>query len=116
MGLRVLGRWELIKRAIGVKLPEVHPNLYTSFKDLYDAQYIKKPIVIFPQCARTNGRGVLDFPSSVVQMISKAIEDGFKIHAVRIDYDFSYFSPYNTTDVNGWRHSIGLLSQFINPV
>ena len=31
-----------------------------------------------------------------------------------MDFNFDYFSPYNTTDINGWRHSIGLLCQVIN--
>lgn len=116
MGLRILGGWDLIKRAIGVKLPEVHPNLHTSFKDLYQTMYFKRPIVVFPQCARTNGRGVLDIPPSVVEMLRTAADDGFKIHSVRIDYTFTHFSPYNTTDVPGWYHTLGLLCQFINPI
>jgi len=48
MGLRILSGWQLVKRAIGVTLPEVHQNLYSSFKQIYDAGYTKKPIVVFP--------------------------------------------------------------------
>ncbi len=62
MGLRVLSGWQLIRRAIGVTLPREIPNLYTSFKQIHDVQYVKRPIVVFPQCAKTNGRGVLNFP------------------------------------------------------
>lgn len=93
----------------------MYANLYTSFKDLYNDQRVKRPIVIFPQCAKTNGRGVLDFPANVPDMLEKAKSD-FKIHSLRFDYEFTYFSPYNTTDVLGLKHTIGMLAQFINPV
>ncbi len=46
-------------------------------------------------------------------MLEQAKND-FKIHAVRFDVDFTYFSPYNTTDVVGLKHTIGMLAQFIN--
>ena len=69
MGLRILGRWELLKKAIGVTLPQPRHDLFTSFEDLLASQAIKRPLVVFPQCARTNGRGVLDFPASVVAML-----------------------------------------------
>lgn len=62
MGIRPLAGLELVRRAIGVTPPQVYPNLFLSFKQMRDQQYIKRPIVVFPQCARTNGRGVLNFP------------------------------------------------------
>ena len=34
MGLRILGRWELLKKAIGVTLPQPRHDLFTSFEDL----------------------------------------------------------------------------------
>ena len=46
MGLRVMSRLEVIKRAIGVKLPENKPNLFTSFKQL--SETVRKPLIIFP--------------------------------------------------------------------
>jgi len=117
MGLRILSGWDVIKRAIGIKLPETgHTNLCTSFKELYDQMYFKRPIVCFPQCARTNGRGVLNFPGSVIDMLYQAQSDSFKMHSVRLDYTFSYKSPYNTVDVSGYSHAFTLLSQFINMV
>ena len=73
MGLRPLTGWQLIKRAIGVTLPQEHQNLYSSFKQIYDAGYTKKPIVVFPQCTKTNGRGVLNFPISLQIMLQTAI-------------------------------------------
>jgi hypothetical protein len=65
MGLRVISGFELIKYAIGVKFPSSRENLSSSFKQIYENQYVKRPLVFFPQCSRTNGRGVLDFPLPV---------------------------------------------------
>ena len=66
MGLRVINGFELIKYAIGIKFPTRRANLCMSFKQLRDAMYVKnRPLVFFPQCTRTNGRGVLDFPPKV---------------------------------------------------
>lgn len=48
VGIRALTGWQLIKRAIGVTLPQEHPNLYSSFKQIHEAQYTRKPIVVFP--------------------------------------------------------------------
>lgn len=114
MGLRVLTGWQLIKRAIGVTLPRQYPNLYSSFKQIQDAQFTRRPIVVFPQCTKTNGRGVLNFPIGLQIMLQAALADKFRLHACRMDYTFNYFSPYNTTDISGWRHSVGLLCQVIN--
>jgi 1-acyl-sn-glycerol-3-phosphate acyltransferase len=111
MGLRPFSRWELVKRAIGIKLPRQRDGLVTSFRALRETHMsYNRPIVVFPQCTRTNGRGVLDFPPSVVEMLYKACkEDNFKLHAIRFDYSFTHFSPYNTVDVSGWKHMLGLL-------
>ena len=69
LGLRQLSGWQLVKRAIGVTLPQEHPNLYSSFKQIHDADYTKRPIVVFPQCTKTNGRGVLNFPVDLQIML-----------------------------------------------
>ena len=47
-------------------------------------------------------------------MIQKAVKDEFKVHSMRFDYKFKNTSPYNTTDVGGWWHTMNLLTQFIN--
>jgi hypothetical protein len=58
---------------------------------------------------------VLDFPPKVQVMLTKAFTDGFEIHSIRFDYEFKYYSPYNTNDVTGFKHALGLLCQFLNP-
>ena len=48
MGLRVISGLELVKRAIGVRLPEQRAGLHKSFKQVYDTLTVKRPIVVFP--------------------------------------------------------------------
>jgi hypothetical protein len=63
-GLRKLGLFEVPFAAIGLKFPpEVNaqdPNFYTDLKDLRNSLYVKsRPIVVFPEGTKTNGRGIL---------------------------------------------------------
>ena len=69
-----------------------------------------RPIVFFPECTKTNGKGVLMIPQPALKMIQKAVKDDFKVHSMRFDYKFKNTSPYNTTDVGGWWHTMNLLT------
>ena len=120
-GLRTIGSLELIHRACGINFPSQNQTVLTkhfkSFKDVRDSLYVKgRPLIFFPECTRSNGKGVLDIPIEAVQLIQKAIdEEKFKIHALRFDYGLSTSSmqPYNSTDVLGIWHSLIMLSQFL---
>ena len=74
-GLRPIQMFEIVKRACGIQLPQNKPtkSLYFSFQELRSAQYIiSRPIVFFPECTKTNGKGVLDMPKRAVRMIKDA--------------------------------------------
>ena len=76
-----------------------------------------RPIIFFPECTRSNGRGVLEFPEEAVNLIQTAINvDKFKVHALRFDYiqTSASIQPYNSTDIKGWKHAIAMLSQLRN--
>ena len=115
-GLRALGRFEILQRACGINFPgRVNGDLlYKSFGELRAAQYVQaRPIVFFPECTRSNGRGVLEFPSTAVEMIQTALKDDkFKLHAIRFDFSQSHASlqPYNSIDVRGWKHALTMLA------
>jgi len=49
-------------------------------------------------------------------MILTAANDKLKIHSIRFDYDFTYHSPYNTTDPTGIKSLFVLLTQFNNAI
>ena len=88
-GLRPIGRFEILKRACGINFPaRINGNLLSkSFKELREAQYVQaRPIVFFPECTRSNGRGVLEFPKEAVEMLESALADKFSVHALRFDY------------------------------
>ena len=61
-GLRKIGMLEIVGQALGIKFPRiVNPQLiYTDLKVLKDSLYVRnRPIVIFPEGTKTNGRGIL---------------------------------------------------------
>jgi len=73
--------------------------------------------VFFPECTRSNGKGVLDIPTEALEFIQTALwSDGFKVHVLRFDYTLttSTIQPYNSTDVLGLKHALIMLSQFLN--
>ena len=60
-GFRKLGFFEIIPYAMGLKFPiQVGQNeLFDDLKKLRDSQYVMRPVVIFPEATKTNGKGVL---------------------------------------------------------
>ena len=62
--------------------------------------------MIFPECTKSNGKGVLKIPEDVIKMILDAQKDGFGIHSTAFNYTFEFKSPYNTTDVWGVLHTL----------
>jgi 1-acyl-sn-glycerol-3-phosphate acyltransferase len=118
-GLRKLGLFEIPLAAMGLRFPpEVNAeeaNFYSSLTDLRASLYVKsRPIVVFPEGTKTNGRGILQLEDSVVSLLVQAANSGLKLHTLRFDYEFEHASPYNTTDVPGIMTLIKVLTQVTN--
>ena len=119
-GLRPVGRLELIKRACGITFPARVDGglLYKSFKEVREASYVQnRPLIFFPECTRSNGKGVLEPPNEAIELIIDATKGGkFAIHVLRFDYSLNSASmqPYNSTDTRGLRHALVMLAQFLN--
>lgn len=123
VGLRILGYIEMLFHAIGIKFPEVvnedKSYIYYSIKEIREnggflcARGLK-PVVVFPECTKTNGNGVLNLEMDIVKMIGKAAhpDENLRIHALRFDHVFEYHSPYNTHDEWGFVHYFNMLTQF----
>ena len=101
---------------MGIKFPkEVSQSaFFDDLKQMSESQYVRRPVVIFPEATKTNGRGVLNIEDDLVDIIVKAAKDGLKIHTIRFDYEFKYHSPYNSTDPLGLKSMFGLMVQFTN--
>ena len=114
-GLRKIGMFELPFYAIGIKFPREElneANFFTDIGALKASLYVKnRPIVIFPEGTKTNGRGILHIEDDIVRLI---VNCKCKVHTLRFDYDFEYASPYNTTDVGGFKTLLKLLTQLRN--
>ena len=123
IGLKVLGPIETILSAFGIVFPEVHktapPGTFFSIKKLKEESGLLcykgyRPVVIFPEGTKTNGLGILNIDEGLVEMIGNAagLEENLRVHAIRFDHKFQYFSPYNTTDRLGLWSVIGIIQQF----
>lgn len=119
-GLRGVGRMELVRRACGISFPAKvdGARLFKSFRELRESMYVqRRPFVFFPECTRSNGKGVLQPPKEAIEFVKDAAFQGnFAVHALRFDYSLNSASmqPYNSTDVRGWRHALIMLTQFLN--
>lgn len=115
-GFRKLAAWEIPFYAMGIMFPsEVAPNyIYDDLEKLRDSQYVRRPVVLFPEATKTNGRGVLDFHPDVTDIILRACQINMHVHALRFDYEFEYTSPYNTVDPLGVKSFFKLLTQVRN--
>lgn len=76
-GFRKLSLVEIPFYAIGIKFPtelnEKDGNFFTDLRALRDSQYVKqRPVVVFPEATKTNGRGVLHFQEDLINAILKA--------------------------------------------
>jgi hypothetical protein len=73
----------------------------------------RRPVIIHPEGTKTNGTGVLQIDKEVMALILNAAEkDNLKIHTLRFDYDFKYWSPINTTDEFGYKNLLNSVKQF----
>jgi hypothetical protein len=74
-GLKVLGTFETIKYALGVRFPEIvteqDPQIFYNIKELRDSGYLggRRPVVVMPEGSKTNGLGILNIEKEVVKMI-----------------------------------------------
>ncbi len=92
-------------------MKENDSNFFTDLIALKDSLYVKnRPIVVFPECTKTNGKGILQIEDDIVQILVKAAKNGIHLHTLRFDYEFEYTSPYNTTDISGWKFVAKLLA------
>jgi len=125
-GIRELSSFEQLTHSFGLKFPQIiqervntnepYPAFHKDLKALHDSKYVKRPIVLIPECTSTNGRGILQIPQPVMEdlIIPALLEQDFKVHSLRLDHNFSYTNPYNTTDELGLRNAASILSQFFN--
>ena len=118
-GLRKLGAFETVTHAAGLRFPEVvsehNSSIYYSIKELNEAGYLggRRPVVVMPEGSKTNGYGILNIEKDIIKMIAEtAINENLRMHSIRFDHVFQYFSPYNSYDENGFWNLIGLLKQF----
>lgn len=120
-GLRIMGTFEAVRNALGLVFPEVvdedKPYIYYSVKQLREeAGFLhykgKRPVVIFPEGTKTNGCGILNIEPGIVKMIEKAChyDENLRVHAIRFDHTYKFFSPYNSTDDVGFWHLINCAS------
>jgi len=74
----------------------------------------KRPIVLFPEGTKTNGLGVLNIDEGVIKLIDEAahLDSNLRVHAVRFDHQFAYYSPINTTEYSGLHNFLGTIAQF----
>jgi len=118
-GLRKLGLFEIPLAAIGLRFPpevkEDDKNFFTDLGELRASLYVQgRPIAVFPEGSKTNGRGILQLEEGIVEVLTNAAKSGMKVHTLRFDYEFEYASLYNTTDVLGLKHMIKVLTQVRN--
>jgi len=115
-GFRKLSLLEIPFHAMGLKFPsEVASNkVYDDLLAMRESQYVKRrPIVIFPEATKSNGRGILNFEPEITEIIINAAQT-MSLHTLRFDFEFDYYSPYNTTDVLGLKSMFKLMSQLRN--
>lgn len=69
---------------------------------------------MFPEGTKTNGVGILKIDEGVIKLIDDAAQpdSNLRIHAIRFDHTFTYFSPYNSTDDLGIRTFFATICQF----
>ena len=97
-GLRVLGLFETMFHAIGIKFPETinsdsNTKVYFNVKELKEnAGMLCKnpnvPVVIMPEGTKTNGLGIIDIEKGIVEMIAEAagIEQNLRVNSIRFDH------------------------------
>ena len=121
VGLRVLGYVEMLFHAIGIKFPEIvtedQSYIYFSLKEMRESAGFLchrslMPVVVFPECTKTNGNGILNLEMDIVKMIGRAAhpDENLRIHALRFDHIFEYHSPYNTYDETGIMYYFTMLT------
>lgn len=123
-GLRVLGLFETLFHAIGIKFPETinsdsNTKVYFSIKELkqnngFLCKNPNVPVVVMPEGTKTNGLGIIDIEKGIIEMLVEAadIKENLRVHSIRFDHSFKYFAPYNTTNASGWSNFIACTSQF----
>ena len=118
LGIRALSGIETFTHAMGIRFRDIvtehNSNIFYSIKELKDAGYLggRRPIVIMPEGSKTNGLGILNLEKEIVKMIAEAAgtDANQRVHSVRFDHLYKYFSPYNSYDENGWKIFFGCLT------
>ena len=117
LGIRALGSFETITHALGIRFPDIvtehTSNIFYSIKELREAGILggRRPVVIMPEGSKTNGLGILNIEKEMIKMITQAADtnENLRVHSVRFDHVYKYFSPYNSYDENGWKLFFGCL-------
>ena len=124
-----MSNWETFWAALGLTFPEERPagksseaGVFFSLKKLREATSsipcmrsanALAPLVIFPEGTKTNGLGIIDIEQDIISIIVQAaVSEKLRVTSIRFDHEFTYFSPYNTTDRLGLRHFMSTISQF----
>ena len=105
---------------MGIRFPDIvteqTPNIFYSIKELREHGYLggRRPVIIMPEGSKTNGLGILNLEKEIVKMITKAAgtDENLRVHSIRFDHTYKYFSPYNSYDENGWKLFFGCLKQY----
>jgi hypothetical protein len=104
--------------AIGLRFPEIHKkqqdNVFYSVKELNEKEGLfwykgMRPVVLFPEGTKTNGMGILNIDDGVVKLIDDASRE-MRVHSIRFDHIFGYYSPYNSYDELGFKSFFGILT------
>jgi hypothetical protein len=111
--LKELGFFSRFVHAIGLRFPKVEEGKqYLDLKKTLMDAYIKRPLVIFIEGTKTNGRGVLEPSHSIVEeIVNFSLKNRIHVHSLKFNYIFTYSSPYNTTDRLGFKTLFQGLSQ-----
>jgi hypothetical protein len=109
-GYRVLGFYERFVYGLCIRFPrEVGKDECHKLKEI-QAFFPHKPIVVFPEGTKTNGNGILEFPSEIADELVTVKG----IHSLRFEYTFQYFYIYNTTETRAIKHLLTIFSQTLN--
>ena len=110
MGYRELGFYERFTAGLGISLPrDVEDDRCLTLGQVMERNQ-DRPIVLFPEGTKTNGQGVLEYPSSVAKDLIKIKP----LHGLKFIYSCKYFQLANTTSTTGLWYLIVLMSQTVN--
>ena len=103
--------FSLISYSIGIKLPLSKEKLPKFDLENYIEKPSQVPIVIFPECVKTNRFGVLVIRSNLLDKIYEMIKNHPKI-LLRGEITVNKNGDYNTTDESGYTYLLGMCQRY----